>query len=352
MRLNKEMKLAYLAFSDKGYELAKKLAEELGGTAFRSGQDQSLAEWTKEHFASEEGLVFVGAAGIAVRAISPFVADKSTDPAVVVIDEKALNVIPILSGHLGGANDLARRIADVTGAGCVITTATDINGVFAVDEWSKRQGCALIEKERIVRVSGALLGGRKVTVKSRWDIDGEVPEGIEVIGGAEGCGTDGEKADVTLDAFSRDEDTLHIVPKICVLGIGCRKGTKKEAIELLLEKLREETGLLTESVCGVASIDIKKEEEGLLEFCADHGWDIDFYSSDELTEVPGDFSGSEMVKSVTGVDNVCERSAALKAGADCGPAAGSIVVKKMAENGVTMAVAMKEYRPDWEWKDE
>ena len=346
------MKLAYLAFSDKGYELAKKLAEELGGTAFRSGQDQSLAEWTKEHFASEEGLVFVGAAGIAVRAISPFVADKSTDPAVVVIDEKALNVIPILSGHLGGANDLARRIADVTGAGCVITTATDINGVFAVDEWSKRQGCALIEKERIVRVSGALLGGRKVTVKSRWDIDGEVPEGIEVIGGAEGCGTDGEKADVTLDAFSRDEDTLHIVPKICVLGIGCRKGTKKEAIELLLEKLREETGLLTESVCGVASIDITKEEEGLLEFCADHGWDIDFYSSDELTEVPGDFSGSEMVKSVTGVDNVCERSAALKAGADCGPAAGSIVVKKMAENGVTMAVAMKEYRPDWEWKDE
>ena len=352
MRLNKEMKLAYLAFSDKGYELAKKLAEELGGTAFRSGQDQSLAGWTKEHFASEEGLVFVGAAGIAVRAISPFVADKSTDPAVVVIDEKALNVIPILSGHLGGANDLARRIADVTGAGCVITTATDINGVFAVDEWSKRQGCALIEKERIVRLSGALLGGRKVTVKSRWDIDGEVPEGIEVIGGAEGCGTDGAAADVTLDAFSKDKDTLHIVPPVCVLGIGCRKGTKKEAIELLLEKLKEETGLLTESVCGAASIDIKKEEEGLLDFCADHGWDIDFYSSDELAEVPGDFSGSEMVKSVTGVDNVCERSAALKAGNAEGAATGGIVVKKMAENGVTMAVAMKEYRPDWEWKDE
>lgn len=332
-----------MAFSDKGYELAKELAEKLGGAAFRSGQTQSLAEWTAEHFASDEGLVFVGAAGIAVRAISPFVADKTTDPAVVVIDEKALNVIPILSGHLGGANDLARRIAEVTGAGCVITTATDINGVFAVDEWSKRQGCKLIEKERIVRVSGALLGGAKVTVKSRWDIEGEAPEGITVVG-AEGCGTDGAAADVTLDAFSKDKDTLHIVPPVCVLGIGCRKGTK-EAIELLLEKLKEETGLLTESVCGAASIDIKKEEEGLLEFCADHGWDIDFYSSAELAEVPGDFSGSEMVKSVTGVDNVCERSAVLKAG-------GEIVVKKMAENGVTMAVAMKEYRPDWEWKDE
>ena len=117
------MKLAYLAFSEQGYTLAQKLAAELGGTAYRSGQPLSLTEWTEEHFGREEGLVFVGAAGIAVRAISPFVSDKTTDPAVVVIDEKALNVIPILSGHLGGANDLARSIAKATGAGCVITTA-------------------------------------------------------------------------------------------------------------------------------------------------------------------------------------------------------------------------------------
>lgn len=331
------MKLAYLAFSEKGYELAARLAGELGGEAFRSGQPQSLAEWTEEHFRKEEGLVFVGAAGIAVRAISPFVADKTTDPAVVVIDEKALNVVPILSGHLGGANDLARRIAGVTGAGCVITTATDINGVFAVDEWAKRQGCRLLEKDRIVKVSGALLAGGEVTVKSRWNIEGEAPEGVAV--------TDADEADITLDAFSKNSDTLHIVPPVCVLGIGCRKGTPKEAMELLLEKLVKETGLLVESVCGAASIDLKKDEEGLLEFCADRGWDIDFYSSDELAEIPGEFSASEMVKSVTGVDNVCERSAVLKAG-------GPIAVRKFAEGGVTMAVAIREYRPNWEWKDE
>ena len=336
------MKLAYLAFSEQGYTLAQKLAAELGGTAYRSGQPQSLAEWTEEHFGREEGLVFVGAAGIAVRAISPFVSDKTTDPAVVVIDEKALNVIPILSGHLGGANDLARDIAKATGAGCVITTATDINGVFAVDEWSKCQGCKLLEPKRIVNISGALLGGGTVTLKSRWDIAGEVPEGLVVLNGDEtACG----RTDITLDAFSKDADTLHIVPQVCVLGIGCRKDTKKESIELLLEKLVEETGLLTESVCGAASIDLKKEEAGLLEFCADHGWDIDFYSSEELAAVPGEFSASDMVKSVTGVDNVCERSAALKAG-------GDVVVRKMSEGGVTMAVAIREFRPTWEWKDE
>ena len=337
------MRLAYLAFSGQGYELACKLADELGGTAYRSGQPQNLAEWTEEHFRKEEGLVFVGAAGIAVRAIAPFVADKTTDPAVVVIDERALNVIPILSGHLGGANDLAREIAKVTGAGCAITTATDINGVFAVDEWSKRQGCSLLEPKRIVKISGALLGGGTVTVRSRWEIEGEAPEGIKVV-----LSDDGQMehdADVALDVFRGTEEALHIVPPVCVLGIGCRRDTKKEAIELLLEKLIKETGLLAESICGAASIDIKREEQGLLDFCSDHGWEIDFYSSEELAAVPGSFSSSDMVKSVTGVDNVCERSAARKSG-------GEVIVRKMAENGVTMAVAIKDYKPNWEWKDE
>ena len=303
------MKLAYLAFSETGYELAVRLADELGGTACRSGQEQSLSEWTEEHFASDDGLVFVGAAGIAVRAIAPFVADKTTDPAVVVIDEKALNVIPILSGHLGGANDLARALAKASGANCVITTATDISGVFAVDEWSKRQGCKLIEKERIVRISGALLGGGTVTVKSPWEIAGEVPEGIRVI---DACTDADASADVTLDAFSKDTDTLHIIPPVCTLGIGCRKGTPKEAIELLLEKLIEKTGLRPESVTGVASIDLKKEEAGLLEFCADHGWEADFYTANELAGLGGRFTASKLVKNVTGVDNVCERSACAK----------------------------------------
>lgn len=334
------MKLAYLAFSETGYELAQRLSDELGGEARRSGQEQSLSEWTEEHFASDDGLVFVGAAGIAVRAIAPFVADKTTDPAVVVIDEKALNVIPILSGHLGGANDLARAIAKASGANCVITTATDINGVFAVDEWAKRQGCALLEPERIVKVSGALLGGATVTVKSPWEIAGDAPEGIRVLDSI----AVGDHADVTLDAFSKDADTLHIVPPVCTLGIGCRKGTDKQAIELLLEKLIEKTGLLPESVTGVASIDLKKEEAGLLEFCADRGWEADFYTANELAGIGGRFTASDLVKNVTGVDNVCERSACAKSG-------GEVVVRKMSGGGVTMAVAMIDYKPTWEWKE-
>ena len=133
-----------LAFTDNGQHLAEFLARQLGGCASRCGHPLTLAQWTEKNFPRAEALVFVGAAGIAVRAIAPYVKSKAQDPAVVVVDEGARWAVPILSGHLGGANDLARRIAGICGAQAVITTATDVNGVFAVDEWSKRQNLSLI----------------------------------------------------------------------------------------------------------------------------------------------------------------------------------------------------------------
>ena len=139
------MSRAYLAFTAKGEALARRLAEALPGSVSRCGGDVTLKGWTAEHFAQDEALIFVGAVGIAVRAIAPHCKSKTTDPAVVVVDECGRFAVPILSGHLGGANDLARAIAAVCGAVPVITTATDANGLFAVDEWAKAQGCAVLE---------------------------------------------------------------------------------------------------------------------------------------------------------------------------------------------------------------
>lgn len=119
------MTRAYLAFTDTGFALAKRLAATLPGSVARCGQDgTSLAEWTGAQFVQSDALIFVGAAGIAVRAIAPHCKSKTTDPAVVVVDECGRFAVPILSGHLGGANDLARAIAAVCGAVPVITTAT------------------------------------------------------------------------------------------------------------------------------------------------------------------------------------------------------------------------------------
>ena len=139
------MTRAYLAFTETGLALAKRLSAALPGSVARCGQDGvSLAEWASAQFVQSDALIFVGAAGIAVRAIAPHCKSKTTDPAVVVVDECGRFAVPILSGHLGGANDLARAIAAVCGAVPVITTATDAHGIFAVDEWAKHQNCTVL----------------------------------------------------------------------------------------------------------------------------------------------------------------------------------------------------------------
>lgn len=398
----KEQVIRCIAFSDRGYELACRIARDLGGEATRSskkfspagGADVSAApmgvqQWTAQNFHTADALIFVGAAGIAVRAISPHVQDKTTDPAVVVIDERALHVIPLLSGHLGGANDLARRIAVLTGSDCVITTATDVNGVFAVDEWSKQQNCRLLEKEKIMHISGTLLAGRQVSVYSRWPIAGTVPEGIHLMpvgidpyvtdadGGSDGQdfwdenvetgefdtsdgsgdghygedfdGDDYEEEidtndiDVSLDIEVVGRHPLHLVPQICVLGIGCRRGASEEAIEERLFDVLEMTCVHPAAICAVATIDLKKDEPGLTSFCETHGWPLLTYSAEELQQVKGTFTPSAFVSSITGVDNVCERSAVLASG-------GALMQKKISGGGVTIAMAVKPYTPDWNWR--
>ena len=352
-----------IAFSEKGFALAEKIAEAIGAQAVRSGRapaggtPMDAKAWTAAHFDEADALIFVGAAGIAVRAIAPYVKDKTTDPAVVVIDEQALHVIPLLSGHLGGANDLARRISKVTGSDCVITTATDVNGVFAVDEWAKRQGCQLLEKERIMHVSGAILAGRKVSIYSRWPVAGEAPEGIDLIPPetqtyiydadqepGEGDAVSTNDIDVSLDIEVIGRRPLHLVPRVCILGVGCRRGTPADAIEDRLFDILEMTCIHPAAICGVATIDLKKDEPGLIEFCEAHGWPLYIYSSEELRAAEGEFTPSAFVANITGVDNVCERSAVLASG-------GELLQSKVAGGGVTMAVAMKPYEPNWEWKD-
>ena len=175
------MTRAYLAFTAKGLALAEKLAAEYPGSVARCGHEPgqpSLADWTARQFAHSDALIFVGAVGIAVRAIAPHCKSKASDPAVVVLDECGRFAVPVLSGHLGGANELARRLAAVCGAVPVITTATDANGVFAVDEWARHQNCAVLEPERIKKVSGALLAGRTVRFASDWPIAGSLPAGL------------------------------------------------------------------------------------------------------------------------------------------------------------------------------
>ena len=331
------MKLAYLSFTEKGRQLAGRLAAALGGTAQRCGASCSLEAWTAAHFSQSDGLVYVGAAGIAVRAIAPHLKSKTTDPAAVVVDECARYAIPILSGHLGGANDLARAIGRVCGALPVLTTATDVNSVFAVDEWAKRQNCLVLNPERIKTVSAKLLAGGTVTVQSSWPIAGQPPRNV--------CQTEDRGADVLLDIHPGTGEKLHLVPRIAVLGVGCKKNVLPQTLETALAAFLTGAGVCEQAISAVASIDLKKEEPGLLDFCAAHGWPLKTYPAEQLREVEGQFTPSAFVQGVTGVDNVCERSAVLASG-------GTLCQGKTAGDGITMALALAPYQPNWRWQDE
>lgn len=302
-----------ISFTGRGQSLAETLANALDGQAVRCNREQSLDGWTREHFQTGNALVFVGAAGIAVRAVAPYVKSKATDPAVVVVDETGRFAVPILSGHLGGANDLAQKIANLCGAVPVITTATDLNGAFAVDQWAKKQNCTILNPEGIKSVSAALLAGGRVELCSPWPVAGEPPEGV----------------------------SLRLMPKIAVLGVGCKRGTPQTALEAVFDALPVHPA----SFCKVCSIDLKQNEPGLLAFCRAHNLELETFSAAELQETPGEFSPSEFVERVTGVGNVCERAAALGSG-------GTLLLNKRAGNGVTMAVAAKPFTPNWRWQDE
>ncbi|MBQ3281254.1 MAG: cobalamin biosynthesis protein [Eubacterium sp.] len=333
------MKMYCISFTDRGEELAERLSEEFGAHSDRCNRPLGHMEWTEKAFKEADTIVFVGACGIAVRSIAPYVVSKVTDPAVIVIDECGKFVISLLSGHLGGANDMARRIASFLGSTPVITTATDRNDVFAVDEWSKRQNAIVLEPPKIKLVSSKILDGRDIKVVAAFDMKGDIPEHLVL------ADKDDEDADIELCVAETLIKPLHIVPQIVHLGIGCRRGTPEVAIEQAFAAFKQSTGLIERSVVRCASIDLKADEQGLKEFCEFHGWGFDTYSAEELAAAEGEFESSEFVKKTTGVDNVCERSAVISSG-------GKLITGKFAHEGVTFAAAAEPYFPDWRWKDE
>ena len=179
------MTTAVIAFTRRGAALGRSLADALGGSlhvparfAPEVGAEAyaSLEGWTAWAWARADALGFVGAAGIAVRAIALHVRDKFSDPAVVSVDEAGRFVVPLLSGHVGGANELARRVAALTGGQAAVSTATDVNGLFAVDVWARERGMAITDRVLAKEVSAALLEGRPVGFAS--DFGHPCPEGL------------------------------------------------------------------------------------------------------------------------------------------------------------------------------
>ena len=333
------MKAAVFAYSRQGCQTARRIMAcfpedtweaytmaRFGETGFLPFPGSGRAFYG-QRFAEADALVFVGSCGIAVREIAPHVRDKRTDPAVLCVDELGTFVIPLLSGHIGGANALARKLAGHLGATPVITTATDIHNRFSVDAWAKQQGFLIDDMSRAKAVSAAILEG-DVPLSCEFPILSPYPQGVRP----------GQQGDVGICISYRVQNpfakTLRLIPRVLHLGIGCKRGTTADQIAQAVDMALKQENLEKRAIRCAASIDLKQEELGLLQYCREQGLPVQFYSAQELMALPGEFTPSEFVRKTTGVENVCERAACM--------GAETLIVKKTALNGVTVAIAAEK----------
>ena len=274
-----------------------------------------LVEWTRTVFIPGNALIFVGAVGIAVRAVSGLARDKLSDCPVIVIDDSASFVIPILSGHAGGANKLAAVIAELLGAVPVITTSTDVNETFSVDSFAAEKRLTIANRDGIRQVSAKAIEGKKVTLS----IKNFPPK---------------EKTDVIVADETDAEYSLLLKPKRYTVGIGMKRGRAVEAVETFFLEVLKDNGIGPDDVFAICTIDIKEEEAAIKSLRDKYRIPVLSFDREILERVNGDFRGSEFVRSVTGVDNVCERAAIAGAGAGA-----EIILGKLAKDGMTIAIA-------------
>ena len=343
------MNIAIFSVTENGRLLSQRTADVLGGEHkvsrycfHKHTDDNSAVFWNMGSmvgrlFERSDAFIFVCACGIAVRAVTPYLGTKADDPAVIVMDDCGKFVIPVLSGHIGGANRLAEIIAEKINAIPVITTATDVGGKFSPDSFAVANDLVITDLKAAKDIAAAVLDDEKIGFSSEYP-HSSLPHELTEFGICRTGVYVGK--DINAKPF---EVTLRLIPKNIVLGIGCKKGTPEEDIERAVLEALGQHGIDIKTVSEIATIDIKQNEEGLCKFAEKYSLTLKTFTAEELMKVSGDFESSDFVRETTGADNVCERSAVLCSG-------GKLVIRKTAADGVTVAAAEKPVFLDFERK--
>lgn len=340
------MTFAIFALTKNGIRLAKCLSRKMGG-AYLFVNRKDFRDDVKFAFKKYDGLIFIMASGIVVRTIAPLLKSKAEDPAVVVIDEKGNYAISLLSGHLGGANKLAEDTAKIIGAKPVITTATDVNNLPCLEGIAEKFNLAIEDVKKIKVVNSAIVNGRIAVI---------VDENIKRLSAIKKFAKKGfryyksvsqvrkSKIDALVLITNKGQgqekearETMILRPKDLVVGIGCDRGVSLKEVEGAYFSVLKKQDVSPLCVRNLASIDVKKDEKGLLRFAKRHNLKIDFYSKDELAEMPLPSGFSPFVMGKVGVGGVCEPAALKSAGTK------RIWVKKNKIGRVTIAIAQAPF---------
>lgn len=290
----------------------------------------SLSNQVKSCFHSDACIIFVSACGIAVRAIAPFLVSKNSDPCVLVIDEMGQFVISLLSGHIGGGNEWALSVSTILGASPIISTATDLNSRFAVDVFAKKNHLTISDMTLAKKVSANLLHHIPVGICGNLPKE-ELPLGLST--GATDFG-------ISIGPYvnhSSFKETLYLIPKSMVLGIGCKKQTDVRKLSDFVKNQLSKLSIFPEAIAAIASIDIKKEEAAILALAKEYQVPFLTYSATELQKIEGSQASSSFVNSITGVDNVCERASLAYS------KSRTLLLPKTADSGMTIAISELPY---------
>lgn len=328
------LKTAFFYLTPKGRETAEKIQSLIGGEIVPK---EHFKEYVYKYFHTYDALIFIMAAGIVVRTIAPFVDKKSTDPAVIVVDQNCEFIISLLSGHLGGANDLTRDIAFKTGAYPVITTATDVQGVISFDEFAKKNNLYIENLHDLKYISSALLEGEKIDVVS--DINIICQKDYPHINFSDSI--ESNVGVVITDRIynTSDKKVLILRPKCLVIGTGCKKNVDSEYYEKCFLKFLDEYGYSINSVESIATISLKKNEPAIQNICRKYNKNLVIVSDDEIKNCDYQFEVSEFVQKITGLPAVAESCGYIASGY------GEILTGKVKYDGITFALCRKKLMP-------
>ncbi len=312
-----------------------------GFEAFAGSFKNSVAQ----AFMRDSAIIVIGACGIVVRTIAPLLADKLSDPAVLVIDEKGNNVISLLSGHLGGANELTRYVSNILEANAVITTSTDVNQTCSLDLLSRQMCAELVDFRRATKtVNQLLVSGEPVGIYVDpdlsellgFDIHNFDIRGLRVVAADEPIANDlSALIDVSMNGERPDwpVPSFQLIPKRIVAGVGCRKALAPNVLLSLFEQHLARHHLHPLAVASLGSIDIKQDEPALLELAKLCQVPLTLYSAEQLVQSAERFPSSEFVKKTVGVGSVSQPVAWLLSG-------GQLLGETLKTQGVTISLGV------------
>jgi len=355
---------AIVAITKHGVELARKLHTKFSHadlyymSKFERGDEEarniqmfegSVRMLLPALFQSYQGIILIISLGAVVRMIAPILKDKKTDPGVVVIDDKGENVISVLSGHLGGANELTREVAAALGARPIITTASDVQKTIPVDLFGRRFGWQWESADKLTPVSASVVNEEKVAViqesgeRNWWMHDTPMPSNIHLFNSIEeALAAEPHAALVVTHRLLKEEEEIILRngvlyrPKVIVLGMGCNRGTSSEEIESVIQETLQELNMSIKSVKALCTIDLKKDEEGLLAVVKKYGWEFQTYTPEQLNEMKIE-DPSETVYKFTGAYGVSEPAAKRYIGKN------ELELVKKKSGNVTISVGILDF---------